>query len=141
MATKVPPPGWTAARALPSWLAVRCPAISRRSSSATSMRAEVAMPDDQLAATLDEIRGRGYRNGARGALCARLSDAAAVDAPRLLAALDAALKLAGDWGREGTDPSWQLTNEDAAVGTAGRGHSAVLRAAITAALTKGEAAP
>ena len=48
--------------------------------------------DDRLAATLAGIRERGYRNGATGAACARLSDAAAVDIPLLLAALDAVLK-------------------------------------------------
>jgi hypothetical protein len=51
------------------------------------------MPDtDKLSAALDEIRGRGYRNGASGALCARLSDCADIDVPRLLAAVDAALR-------------------------------------------------
>lgn len=50
-----------------------------------------ACPDD-LTATLDQIKGRGYRNGATGALCARLSDAAAVDVPRLLAAVAAVLE-------------------------------------------------
>jgi hypothetical protein len=51
------------------------------------------MPDtDKMAAALDEIRGRGYRNGASGALCARLSDCADIDVPRLLAAVDAVLE-------------------------------------------------
>ena len=51
------------------------------------------MADDKLAAALDEIRERGYENGAHGtARLARLSDAAAIDVPRLLAALDALLK-------------------------------------------------
>lgn len=50
-----------------------------------------------LTAALDEIRHRGYRNGARGALCARLSDAAAEDIPQLLAVADALLELAGEW--------------------------------------------
>ena len=53
-----------------------------------------------LTAALAGIRERGYRNGATGAECARLSDAAAVDIPRLLAAVEAALKLAGDWDAE-----------------------------------------
>jgi hypothetical protein len=44
---------------------------------------------DDLAAP---IRERGYRNGATGAECARLSDAAAVDVPLLLAAVEAVLK-------------------------------------------------
>jgi hypothetical protein len=42
-------------------------------------------PDD-LASTLSGIRDRGYRNGATGAECARLSDAAAMDVPLLHAA-------------------------------------------------------
>lgn len=50
------------------------------------------MPDDRLSAALEEIRERGYENGAHGARAARLSDAAAIDVPRLLAALDAVLK-------------------------------------------------
>jgi hypothetical protein len=53
------------------------------------------------AAALEEIRGRGYRNGATGAECARLSDAAADDVPRLVAALEAVLKLADKWEQEG----------------------------------------
>ena len=43
----------------------------------------------QSAATLAGIRERGYRNGATGAECARLSDSAAVDIPLLLAAIEA----------------------------------------------------
>ena len=39
------------------------------------------------------IRERGYRNGATGAECARLSDAAAVDVPPLVAAVEAVLAL------------------------------------------------
>jgi hypothetical protein len=50
------------------------------------------MADDKLTVALAEIRLRGYRNGAGGALCARLSDCAAIDVPRLLAAVDAALR-------------------------------------------------
>jgi len=50
-----------------------------------------------LAAELTAIRERGYRNGATGALCARLSDAAAEDVPRLLAAVEAALAMADTW--------------------------------------------
>lgn len=52
------------------------------------------MSDGDLAAALDEIRGRGYENGATGVRAERLSDAAAVDVPRLLAALDAVLEAA-----------------------------------------------
>jgi hypothetical protein len=52
------------------------------------------MPDDKLAPALYEIRARGYRNGATGALCGRLSDCAAIDVPRLLAAVDVVLALA-----------------------------------------------
>jgi hypothetical protein len=108
------------------------------------------MPDDQLTATLDEIRGRGYRNGARGALCARLSDAAAVDAPRLLAALDAALKLAGDWEAKSKMIGGQIALEDCDGAVAGfkmigyqnhRDHAAALREVIAAELAKGEATP
>lgn len=50
------------------------------------------MADDPLKAALDEIRARGYENGAHGAQAAHLSDAAAIDVPRLLSAVDAALK-------------------------------------------------
>jgi hypothetical protein len=42
---------------------------------------------------LIEIRERGYRNGATGAECARLSDAADADIPCLLKAVEAALEL------------------------------------------------
>jgi hypothetical protein len=50
------------------------------------------MPDtDRAAVALADIRECGYFNGATGATCARLSDAAAVDVPRLLAAVEAAL--------------------------------------------------
>jgi len=50
-------------------------------------------PDPTAAsAILAGIRERGYRNGATGAECARLSDAAAVDVPLLVAAVEAALK-------------------------------------------------
>jgi hypothetical protein len=87
------------------------------------------MSDDPTAA-LTLIRLRGYRNGATGAECARLSDAAAVDVPRLLAAVEAALKLAdrldsgrGDYGH--------LVNRHEA--------AAAFHAAITAALTGEEA--
>jgi hypothetical protein len=52
------------------------------------------MADDKLTVALAEIRLRGYRNGASGALCARLSDCADIDVPRLLAAVDAALAFA-----------------------------------------------
>src|ERR1035441_1825531 len=103
------------------------------------------MSDDQLTATLDEIRGRGYRNGARGALCARLSDAAAVDAPRLLAALDAVLKLPTDWERETArlDALAQSTADPHSRGAISMRAQAfeecarVLREALTAELTKG----
>jgi len=43
--------------------------------------------DDRLSVALEEIRARGYENGAHGARAAYLSDAAAIDVPRLLAAL------------------------------------------------------
>ena len=56
-----------------------------------------------LTAALHEIRERGYENGAYGTRCARLSDTAAIDVPRLLAALDAVLKLA-DKGGTGVPP-------------------------------------
>jgi hypothetical protein len=52
------------------------------------------MSTDDLTAALDQIRERGYRNGATGAtLLAGLSDAAAVDVPLLLAAIETVLKL------------------------------------------------
>jgi hypothetical protein len=49
------------------------------------------VPDDKLAAELTAIRERGYRRDARVADAARLSDSAATDVPRLLAAVDAVL--------------------------------------------------
>jgi hypothetical protein len=52
-----------------------------------------ATADDTPTAALAEIRERGYRRDVRVAEAARLSDSAAVDVPRLLAALDAVLKL------------------------------------------------
>jgi hypothetical protein len=52
---------------------------------------------ETTARLLAPIRERGYRNGATGALCARLSDAAAVDIPRLLAAVEAVLEEADEW--------------------------------------------
>lgn len=55
---------------------------------------------DELTATLAAIRDRGYRNGATGAECARLSDAAADDVPVLLAAVEAVLKAADDFDFE-----------------------------------------
>jgi hypothetical protein len=41
---------------------------------------------------LFEIKARGYHNGARGILAARLSDCAAIDIPRLVAAVEAVLR-------------------------------------------------
>ena len=51
------------------------------------------MTDTAPGLLLGEIRMRGYRNGAHGALAGRLSDCAAIDVPRLLAAVDAVLAL------------------------------------------------
>jgi len=60
------------------------------------------MATDDLAVALDEIRDRGYENGAFGAArLARLSDSAAVDVPRLLAALDEVLALTSRWAQFG----------------------------------------
>lgn len=53
----------------------------------------MSMFTDLTPAALAEIRERGYENGARGARAARLSDAAAIDVPRLLKALEAALHM------------------------------------------------
>ena len=53
--------------------------------------------DSDPATTLSEIKARGYRNGATGAECARLSDAAAVDIPLLLAAVEKVLEAADGW--------------------------------------------
>lgn len=58
------------------------------------------MTANDPAAALSAIRGRGYRNGARGAECARLSDAAAEDIPSLVKALEAVLKLPAEWRQE-----------------------------------------
>lgn len=55
------------------------------------------MTDADPSAALSGIRERGYRNGATGAECARLSDSAAADIPVLVAALEAVLKLADNW--------------------------------------------
>jgi hypothetical protein len=55
------------------------------------------MPDtticDPAAEGLAGIRARGYHNGETGAMAHRLSDAAAEDVPRLLAAVEAVLAL------------------------------------------------
>ena len=59
---------------------------------------------DRVASTLAGIRERGYRNGATGAECARLSDAAAEDIPRLLKALEAVLELADPEKSTGVPP-------------------------------------
>ena len=80
------------------------------------------MTEPDPSATLAGIKERGYRNGATGAECARLSDAAAVDIPVLVAALEAALKLADEW------------KTFAAPGDAQDECADELRAAITAAL-------
>jgi hypothetical protein len=50
---------------------------------------DVTPATDPAAAILAGIKERGYRNGATGAQCARLSDAAAEDVPLLLAAVEA----------------------------------------------------
>lgn len=55
---------------------------------------------DPATAALEEIKGRGYRNGATGATCARLSDAAAEDVTRLVAAVEAGTRLADGWEKE-----------------------------------------
>ena len=46
---------------------------------------------DRVAAYLNQVRERGYRNGVGVTTAARLSDTAAEDVPRLLAAVDEAL--------------------------------------------------
>jgi hypothetical protein len=51
------------------------------------------MADDPIAVELDPIRERGYSRDQNGAAAFRQSDDAARDVPRLLAALDAPLKL------------------------------------------------
>ena len=55
------------------------------------------MADSDPSTTLTGIRERGYRNGATGAECARLSDAAAADIPLLVDALEKVLKAADGW--------------------------------------------
>lgn len=52
----------------------------------------MASADDALSAALEPIRSRGYENGAHGARAAYLSDAAAVDVPRLIGALTLLLR-------------------------------------------------
>ena len=84
-------------------------------------------PDTTPSATLAAIRERGYRNGATGAECARLSDAAAVDIPLLVAAVEAVLALADGW-EEG---SFRLDIGAAVMDGCAR----ELREAITSALT------
>jgi hypothetical protein len=87
--------------------------------------------DDRMSAALAEIRERGYENGAHGAQAARLSDAAAIDVPRLLAAVEAVLKLADDAQEYDTfgsgDMHWDITPD---------GIREVVRSALT-----GEEAP
>jgi|ERR1035441_362524 hypothetical protein len=83
-----------------------------------------------LTSALDQIKARGYHNGARGALCARLSDAAAVDAPRLLKAVDAVLKLHEP---DPANPAWCRDCTFAWPCSTYR--------AVTAELIKGEATP
>jgi hypothetical protein len=80
------------------------------------------------AAILAGIKERGYRNGATGVQCARLSDAAAEDVPLLLAAVEAVLKEADDF--EVNRPERLVTRRYAAE---------CFRAAITRGLTGKEA--
>lgn len=103
------------------------------------------MPDD-LSAILSGIRERGYRNGATGAECARLSDSAAVDVPVLLAAIDAALKVADEWDAQAkklesrSEFLFERSGETAAVMLDGRSQAhkdcaRALREAISRELT------
>ena len=102
------------------------------------------MPDD-LTSALDQIRERGYRNGATGAECARLSDAAADDVPLLLAAIERALEKADEWGTEAKRIDGIFAaDEDPWPRTVGGMRAQAfeqcakeLREAITAELTKG----
>ena len=112
------------------------------------------MSDDQLTATLAEIRAFDYKPVPQGSEVFEQAIRAARDVPRLLAlvavqraALDAVLKLADEWGAEakwidakfaGEEDPWPRT-------VAGMRAQAfeqcakALREAITAELTKGEA--
>jgi len=88
-------------------------------------------PDPTAAsAILAGIRERGYRNGATGAECARLSDAAAVDVPLLVAAVEAVLKLAEPPERRHYDLDGNWEGPTTVVIPA-----EMIRADITAALT------
>jgi hypothetical protein len=109
------------------------------------------MADDQLAATLDEIwADLAYLRSCTGAI-ATTPEAFDLDGlmPRYasaVAALDAVLKLAGDWEAKSKKIGGQIALEDCNGATAGfkmigyqnhRDHAAALREAITAELTKG----
>jgi hypothetical protein len=91
--------------------------------------------DDRVASALADIRGRGYRNGATGAECARLSDAAAEDVPLLLAAIEAVLAKADEWRAVGRPES----AEEEALMWRQIECGEWLRAAIATALTGKEA--
>ena len=111
------------------------------------------MSDDQLTATLAEIRAFDYKPVPQGSEVFEQAIRAARDVPRLLAlvagqraALDAVLKLADEWDAKAKKIGGQIALEDCNGATAGfkmigyqnhRDHAAALREAITAELTKG----
>ena len=102
---------------------------------------------DDLTASLDQIRKRGYRNGATGAtLLAGLSDAAAVDVPRLVAAIEAAMNVAGECEQKSAK-LWEQISATlhskgvgpelrASTASAYSNAAAMIREAITRELTK-----
>src|ERR1017187_6626941 len=107
-----------------------------------------AMSDDQLTATLAEIRAFDYKPVPQGSEVFEQAIRAARDVPRLLAlvavqraALDAVLKLADELEATPYPDATAIQDCEVARTDLARGLGRIFRAAITAALTKGEATP
>jgi hypothetical protein len=88
------------------------------------------MSDDQLAAALDDIRVRVFTGS--------FPDD---DSPRLLRAVDAVLKLADELEATPYPDATAIQDCEVIRTDLARGLGRIFRAAITAALTKGEATP
>ncbi len=58
---------------------------------------------DPVALAIYEIKARGYRRGETGDMSSRLSDCAAIDVPRLLAAVERIRALSVRWDAEAAD--------------------------------------
>ena len=89
------------------------------------------MPPDDLTAALRPIKNRAAIAYASPRACSQSQ----ADVPVLVAALEAVLKLADDWAREGEGPIWRLDDEDAGERMASREHATALREAITREIT------